>query len=574
MQFFQLMQVVVPADVNYSPFFRPDEVGNFFICLVAGILLAAAFQFLLTNLGVALGISAIGDIRDTDNNSNSSSSSDSSTPTGVKITSGLGVALTLSMAVSLFFASLVAVKLTLTPNNNVGFAMGLVIWAGYLLLSFYFEGRMVSSLIGSVFSAVRSALSAGADVVGSGAKAAAHETAHTLVDEVRQEFDFSSIEDKLDKYVQKLQPQKPSLDNIQDHLADLIHQIEIREKYTPNDPTATKKLFLEIADKQPNLSAADKEKLSSAFDKVKASLQTEGSKLDKATAAFDKFSPGDDAKGEEIRQKVGDYLKKTDLDELDPQALQSDLERLLDDPKATGDIIKQRLSHFDRNTLVGLLAARSDMDEEKAEKYLNKAETVFNTIKGKVEQTLGAASDKKDEMVGDAKASVNQATGNDVEDLDVTLGDTRYAAERTKAESAVAEWFNRMNRPELRYDRLRTDMQRILDDPKAAPGVLKNRLSRLDSDSIKALLTNNNLVDESQIDKAVAEVEHARDEVVRKANEIEMKIKLKLDEAKEEALAQAEGVRKTAASAAWWLFIASVVSAIASAVGGILAYTW
>ena len=72
----------------------------------------------------------------------------------------------------------------------------------------------------------------------------------------------------------------------------------------------------------------------------------------------------------------------------------------------------------------------------------------------------------------------------------------------------------------------------------------------------------------------MADVEHARDEVVRKANEIEMKIKLKLDEAKEEALAQAEGVRKTAASAAWWLFIASVVSAIASAVGGILAYTW
>ena len=506
MQFFQLMQVVVPADVNYSPFFRPDEVGNFFICLVAGILLAAAFQFLLTNLGVALGISAIGDIRDTGNNSNSSSSSASSTPTGVKITSGLGVALTLSMAVSLFFASLVAVKLTLTPNNNVGFAMGLVIWAGYLLLSFYFEGRMVSSLIGSVFSAVRTALSAGADVVGSGAsamggifspspknqlKAAAHETAHTLADEIRQEFDFSSIEDKLDKYVQKLQPKKPNLDNIQDHLAELLHQIEVKEKYTPNDPNATKKLFVEVADKQPNLTAEDKARLVSAFDKIKASLQTEGSRLDKATTAFDKFTPGDDAKGEEIRQKVGEYLKKTDLDELDPQALQSDLERLLDDPKATGDIIKQRLSHFDRNTLVGLLAARSDMDEQKAEKYLNKAETVFNTIKGKVEQTLGAASDKKDEMVGEAKASVNQATGNDVEDLDVTLGDTRYAAERTKAEGAVAEWFNRMNRPELRYDRLRTDMQRILDDPKAAPGVLKNRLSRLDSDSIKALLTNN-----------------------------------------------------------------------------------
>lgn len=39
------------------------EGTNFFICLVAGVLLALGFQLLLTALSVAGGITAVGNIR-------------------------------------------------------------------------------------------------------------------------------------------------------------------------------------------------------------------------------------------------------------------------------------------------------------------------------------------------------------------------------------------------------------------------------------------------------------------------------------------------------------------------------
>ena len=39
------------------------EETNFFVCIVAGVLLALGFQLLLTSLSVAGGITAVGNIR-------------------------------------------------------------------------------------------------------------------------------------------------------------------------------------------------------------------------------------------------------------------------------------------------------------------------------------------------------------------------------------------------------------------------------------------------------------------------------------------------------------------------------
>ena len=104
------------------------SAGSFFIAIAAGIILAFAFQFILANLAVALGISAIGDIRKKKggNSSDSDSSSDSSgsTPTGVKISTGAGIFMLVTLSLSLFFASMIAVRLSLVPGNITGFTLG------------------------------------------------------------------------------------------------------------------------------------------------------------------------------------------------------------------------------------------------------------------------------------------------------------------------------------------------------------------------------------------------------------------------------------------------------------------
>ena len=542
--------------------------GSFFMAIVSGIILAFAFQFLLANLAVALGITAIGDIREkrynrSNKNSDTDNSSDSrdSTPTGVKISTGAGIFLLVTLSLSLFFASLLAVKLSLLTSNIIGFTLGMVIWAATLLLGVYLDSKLISALTGSVFGAIKDAMAAGASTVGSifstgeksRIKSTARETVKAIHDEIRQEYDLSGFSRKLDEYVNKLEPQRMDMDNIHEHLAQLLNEIEIREQYTPDDPEATKRLFLEIAEKQPKFSAKDKEKLRNAFDKASEAMKREGSRADKAMAAVDKLTPGSEEDTREYRRKVEQYLRRSGREEVNPDRLKEDLNNILNNPREAPSVIKARTSQIDRSTIKAVLSS-DGISEEKAEKILSIAEEVLTQIKSRSDETQSRISTKGKEMGQESRAKLEE--------------------QRSRAEQAIQNWFNRMNQPELEYDQIKRDIEHMMDDPKAAPHILRNRLSRLDRDSLISLLSNNKRISREQAENMVTKIEEARDTVVRKTEEIERQVSIKMNDLKEEALHQAEATRKTAASAAWWFFIAAIVSGGASALGGILAYTF
>lgn len=558
-----LNSILAQSEVNWV---LSEEVGNFWICVVAGILLALAFQYVLTNLSVAMGISAIGDLTDKESSHSSSNNSDD-TPLGVKISTGVGLFLLVTMTISLFFASLIAVKLSFIPNNTIGFTLGLIIWAGYLLIALYMDSKIVSSLMGAVFSTVKGALSTGTSAVGKvlgggekgKIKAAAKETVQTIQEEIRKEYDSGDIQSKLDDYISTLAPQKIDLDSIHQHLEELVNDIEVREAYTPDDPEANKRLFLEVAGKQPSISAKDKEKLSDAYSKVRDALKSDGSRMDKAKAVVDKLSPGNEEQAKEYRHKVEKYLKDLNKEELNPEKLEEDLNRILHNPKAAPEVIKSRLSKIDKSTFTAILASNG-MSEQKAEKYLNTVGKVIDRIKSSVSGVTQQAKSSAD-SIREQKPSSSGENGN-VKDKN-----------KAKAESAIQSWFNRMNQPQLRYDRLKMDVEGILDDPKAAPKIVKSRLEKLDRDSLLALISNNKAISKDQAEQVVSNIEQARDSVVDKVNEIQQKVEAKLQEAKEMAVQQAEYARETAAAAAWWMFASVVVSGAASAVGGILALT-
>lgn len=570
-----LTAVPTVAQVAGDPWYA-DGFGHFFMAVIAGILLAFAFQFILTNLAVASGITAMGDVREMGKHNRSSSSSPKrkdrdhdhddpdATPLGVKISTGFGIFLTATMAISLFFASLIAIKLTLTSSNMIGVTLGLVIWAGYLLLGLYIDSKVVSSLTGSVFSAVKEMLSAGSSAVTnmfsssdrSRAKDTARDTVKAIHDEIRQEYDLSNIEEKLDKYIGKLEPQKLNMDSIHEHLAELIEDIEIREEYSPEDPETVRRLFLDVASEQPNLSKEDKQKLQSAFDKAREITQQEGSKADKAISAVNKFTPGDEEQGKEYWEKVKQYLQNTHEEDLQPEKLKEDLNEILNHPEAAPDVVRARVSNMDRSTLRSMLSSVEGMTDQKAERYLSQAEEVLEGIKekvGGVQQKTGEARYKAGEVQEESKHRASEM--------------------RERAERAIRNWFNRMDQPELRYDSLKHDARRIFDDPKTAPSVLRNRLQRMDRESLIALVSNNQKISREQAERVARKIEEGRDEVLQKVDEIERTVKEKAEKAKQETMRQAEHARKTAAAAAWWMFIATVVSGGASALGGMLALT-
>jgi len=530
-------------------------VGNFFVCIFAGVLLAFAFQFLLTNLSVALGISAIGDITEKSSSSSNDNNSDNNNGNlGVKVFTGLGIFMTITMSLSLFFASMIAVKLSLLPADIVGFTLGIVIWAGFILISIYLDAKLVSSMAGGLINVVKTGLGLGSSAVSgvlsqskaSQMKDIARETVSGIHDEVRKEFDLSDVEKKLDTYVEKLAPQEINFKKIKKQLADLLHEIEVKEQYTPNDPDATKKLILEISDNQPTFSEDDKKKFSSMIDEIKASAKTDGDKIDKVVAGFDKLSPGDETQGAEYREKIEAYLKDSGSEDLQPDQLKDDLNKMLDDPKAAPEVIKARLSKLDKDSLKSFISQIDGMNEEKADKYLSIAESVINTIRNKV-----------------GSSSSNQSSNS--------VSEAEMEKRKSNAGNAVQNWFNSMNQPELSYGQIKSDAKRIFDDPKATPQVLRNRLNRMDRESFVALLSNNPWVSERQAEKIADDLEQGKQSVIQKADQIEAEISHKVELAKEEGLKQAEAARKSAMSAAWWLFISSVASAVAAGAGGMLA---
>ncbi len=541
--------------------------GSFFIAIVAGIILAFAFQFILANLAVALGISAIGNVsekgqkKENSNSGSSSSGSKNSTPTGVKISTGAGVFMLVALSLSLFFASLIAVKLSLISSNLIGFTLGLVIWAGTLLLAVYLDSKLISALTGSIFGAIKETLSAGASAVGSaftpGAKTQskhmAQETVKAIHEEIRQEYDLSGFQQKLDEYVNKMEPQRFNADDLHERLAELLHDIEVKEQYTPKDPDATKRIFLEIAGKQKGISAKDKENLKNAFDKAKEAMESDGTRADKARTLAEKLAPGGEEQGKQYLQKVEQYLRSTNKEELNPDNLKEDLNRILNNPKAAPAVVQARASQIDRSTIKAVLSSNG-VEEEKAEKYLSKAEEVLTQIKTTTQESQAKASTRVKGQQQDTRE--------------------QFMESQNKAEQAIQQWFDRMDQPELEYERLRQDVEYMMNDPKAAPGILRNRLKQLDRESLIALLSNNRKISQEQAEKAVAKIEEARDSVIRKTEEIEQKVTQKVNELKQEALNQAEATRKTAATAAWWFFAAAVVSGGASALGGILAFTF
>ncbi|RMG14389.1 MAG: MFS transporter, partial [Cyanobacteria bacterium J055] len=152
-----LAQVLVEPDVTTAEDAALVFSGpQFFAALVAGVVLAFAFQLLLTNLGVAAGISLLG-------GGSSSKSSDESDSLGTairKVGFAVGLGTLVSVTIALFFACLLAVKLSLLASTSLGAIAGLVIWATYFSLLVWVSSTTVGSLIGTVVQSATSGIQA------------------------------------------------------------------------------------------------------------------------------------------------------------------------------------------------------------------------------------------------------------------------------------------------------------------------------------------------------------------------------------------------------------------------------
>lgn len=182
------------------------------------------------------------------------------------------------------------------------------------------------------------------------------------------------------------------------------------------------------------------------------------------------------AKADELRQRVEDYLRNTNKDELNPESIKREFQTLLDDPQAGISLLRSRLSQFDRDTLVQLLNQRQDLSEEQINQTLDQIEAVRDSILQVPQQ---------------AKEQYEKTT------------------------KAIAEYLRNTNLEELNPEGIRSDLEKLLDDPKAGALALRDRLSHVDRETLVKLVSQGGDLSQEQVNQIIDQAQDAIANIVR-----------------------------------------------------------
>lgn len=238
----------------------------------------------------------------------------------------------------------------------------------------------------------------------------------------------------------------------------------------------------------------------------------------------------------DFESTIEDYLRNTNKEELNPEGIKRDLQLLMNSPQLGLQSLGDRLSRFDRSTIVALLSQRQDMSPEEADRVVAQVESVRDQVLGQIKQI-------------------------------------QYQIQATidRIFNKIRDYLNSLNRPELNYDSIRQDVRILFEDPQAGFEALRQRLSHFDRGTVVALLSSRKDISEADANRILDQVESARTSVLQQAERVQMEAQRRLEEVKYQAQRQMEETRKAAETASWWLFITALVSAVASAGAGAMA---
>ncbi|HEY9767669.1 MAG TPA: MFS transporter [Coleofasciculaceae cyanobacterium] len=240
-------------------------------------------------------------------------------------------------------------------------------------------------------------------------------------------------------------------------------------------------------------------------------------------------------KVQDFQSSIADYLRSTDKAELSPSGIQRDVQLLLNDPRAGAESLMDRLSHFDRSTLVALLTQRGDISEEDVNKVVDQILAVRDNAMSQLQKVQDVVKSAIDRVLAKVKA-----------------------------------YLDSLDRPELAYAGIKRDISVLFDDPQAGFSALKDRFSSVDRDTLVAIMSSRKDISEADANRIIDQIERTRDRTLQRAERIQTEAAMRLESAKKHAAAQVEETRKAAATASWWLFLTGLVSAISASIAGML----
>ncbi len=529
---------------------------QFFTALVAGLFLTFGFQMLLTNLSVAAGISVWSLAPHHDNDTHSSGNS--LPPIGTAV----GVWTVATVSIALFFACLLAAKLSLVNSAVIGATLGLTIWAAYFSILIWISSTTVGSLVGSVVSTATKGFQTvfGTATAALGAKAAGNElvsSAEAVAAAVRREMtayiDPQEVQASFRDLLGTVKPQELDIKGIRSEFEKILKDSDFTKNIDKDNlPTLSRETFENLLKERTDLSPRDVKKIVDELDQswngaiggvAKGGGLSELMKLVKSAKPQDLLSGGfsqqldrfikDMGQGENSSQLeqglgalMGIVLGRVDLSDLDVEKikgqvkdaqsqLKTQVEKVTEQPSeklsAGASVIRSDVEHYLLNTYSW------QMTPERIERDFR--DTLYDPKADARSIRQGIESLKPAEFTTILQ-SRGVFTQEKIAELTAALDRVRLqvlaevrAAEATgmfeKMQTAVNQYLRNTPKERLFSNAAAQDFKALLADADADPQELHDRLERLKQDrSLSGFQQRNDLTsaEKSQIAQSLAPI--------------------------------------------------------------------
>lgn len=555
-----LAQEAVVTDIIATP--------NYFMTVLTGVIIAAGIQFFLTALSVAIGVSATPNLKksyvgakygssDSNNDNSDWNEYDDTSNTGVMVSSALGVWNLLTVGLSLFAATAIALNLSAVVNSEIALALSLTIWALFFLLMFYLEGRAISTTIGGLINTAVSGLKATGEAVKQmftpSPTSEIQKVADNTIEKVRKEFnnnfDSDKINEVVNNFMDRVENTTPSYSTLKADLKEIVKQGKSGGGSSPATWTAIQGVVNKMIDEN-----GSNKNMRAKLEEIANQLKSETG-IDVNLGGNNGNSTGENdpatqeamkERGKKFVTEFKEWVNNATPEKFDANQLETQLTELYRDPQGKLQQVRQLAGQLDRDTIVETISSNTQLDREKVENYASQVENALQTINSKI----GGNSNGNG---GQSGVSLPQ----------------NIAA---KVESAIAGFINGTDDPRLNYNSLKRDVLAAIDNPQDSLNIIKRRVDTFDRDTLISVLTNNDRINRSDIDRIAGQVESANNQVKDKIQQIEDGVRSTYQKAERRAVIQAEHLRKTSIAAAWWLVATCAVSAAAAVAGGMIGF--
>ncbi|MFM5979053.1 MAG: YrzE family protein, partial [Sphaerospermopsis kisseleviana] len=433
---------------------------RFFVALISGVILAFAFQLVLTNLSIAAGISYLG-------HPSESQEIESFGGTIRKIGTRLGIWTLVTVTIALFIACFLAVKLSLLIlDPGLGAILGLVIWGAYFLLLMWVSSTTVGSLIGSVVNTATASFQAimGTATAALGARSVNQQvvaTAEAAASAVRRELGSAippaSIRQNVEHYIEKLRPPELDISQIRDEFKSLLNEPQFKAIATsPDLGKIDRQQFVDLVNSRTDLSKREVNRIADALQNVWEQVVSQQ-------------KPTKESLGELVN-----YLKSLPPGQTKTDELNAKLDQLIAEIHSTKEteqkpgMMQQAIS-----ALTGVVLGRADLSDLDVEK---------------IWRSLNTAREKVIEQVTEQPYNPIRA------DIDNYLLNSY-------------PW-------QLSQERIAQEFRDVIYDPAADPGVIRRELEQINRQDFINILQAKGLLAQAQIYQIADQLVMVRDEVL------------------------------------------------------------